>query len=385
MACTACNNQCFCALVQGANITITGSGSGSDPYIISAAAETAWVGIEGPGIDITPGGTAGHNPTIAVLLSTDAGNIATFGTDNGLYVGAPAETAWTGTSTNALLTITPGGVAGHAPQFTVNETVFAATAGDGVAITAGGAFGHTPLIRARISTDVGNTATFGGDGGIYVPPGAAPVPQTPNNPIDTCSINLTFSGAFNTNVQADVNTTGTWGVGPLAFPCGDTNGAPIYCGTGGLRTAPANTSAASARITGSNTGTGIPINVSLFSISGVGFNNPSPCRSMSVLMHYGYGAGTTNTPGGSTGADWDFNTAGSPGYNATFRFFSINPAAGSIVPPERIDMQSMNWDQFTIGPGAAFAVTLTVAITPRTGAGLDASVQSAIGAFGVTV
>lgn len=57
-----------------------------DACTVVVRCETPFTGIEGPGIDINPGGINGHAPTIAVRLSADAGQLASFGSDGGLLV-----------------------------------------------------------------------------------------------------------------------------------------------------------------------------------------------------------------------------------------------------------------------------------------------------------
>lgn len=49
------------------------------------------------------------------------------------------------------------------------ETPWNGVAGNGITIIPGGTNNHSPTILARISTDAGNAATIGGDGGVYTP------------------------------------------------------------------------------------------------------------------------------------------------------------------------------------------------------------------------
>lgn len=94
MSCSSCAGSsagCNCVLQAGANITVNGTGTQGNPWVVSAniPPETQFTGVEGPGITITPGGPFGHSPTIGICLSSDAGNIASFGVDGCLYVPAP--------------------------------------------------------------------------------------------------------------------------------------------------------------------------------------------------------------------------------------------------------------------------------------------------------
>lgn len=69
MACDGCTDVCTCVVQSGENITVTGSGSNVDPYIVNAAgvSETAFAATSSDGsIDITPAGTAGHTPDLTV-------------------------------------------------------------------------------------------------------------------------------------------------------------------------------------------------------------------------------------------------------------------------------------------------------------------------------
>lgn len=406
--------------------------------------ETPWVGVAGNGITIVPGGVNGHGPTITARISTDANNCTVFGTDGGIYTPCVVETPWTGTGTG-LVVITPGGVAGHAPVIDVSceavqdcvspmmlgngfvyddagnqwdttgaagtyltstgaggavwtapilppaETPWIGTASGLVTITPGGPFGHSPTIGvscAAVQACVGP-----------IPP--APLGWTSGAAAgDPCSFS-TYAGGVIPNGGA-FNIIGFGGVilfgaapnlgiglnlGANAWPfgCADSNGMPIYCTTTGLRTNPDHSTVVTPRNVAATAGSP-GVGISNFAITGVAFNNPNPCRSMGVLMHYGYGSSVTDLPGGNTGTDWDFNIAGSPGYNGTFQFFQINPNAGTTqFGPERVSMQSMNWDQFVIGPGAGFVTVITSAATPQVGAGVDCTTFAVISGFGTTL
>lgn len=82
MACGCADNACNC-VVQGINgLTVTGSGSVIDPYLISAGAETTFAATNtGGGIDITPAGTAGHTPQIELVLDPASPALLSQGVD----------------------------------------------------------------------------------------------------------------------------------------------------------------------------------------------------------------------------------------------------------------------------------------------------------------
>lgn len=118
--------------------------------------ETTWVGVEGVAIDIVPGGTAGHSPTIGVRISTDAFNNVTLGTDGGLYV-APS-------------------VPGPQTPITVNDTC-------SINLTASGLDNHT--LQADVNVSIGsNPFPCGPNGGapIYCSPtGLRTMPPNPSS------------------------------------------------------------------------------------------------------------------------------------------------------------------------------------------------------------
>ena len=105
MACVNCTGRCTCGVASGDGIDIAGTGSGVDPWVVSAC------------------------------LSTDLGNQVQMGTDDCLYVGA-----------------------------TPTELI----AGQGVEVTGTGVFGDPYAVEACISTDANNTVEYGLDSCLYV-------------------------------------------------------------------------------------------------------------------------------------------------------------------------------------------------------------------------
>lgn len=77
MACGCIDSSCGCVVTAGTGITVTGSGSSGNPYIISSSgSETPFAATSSnDAIFITPGGTNGHTPDFEFVLdpSTDPG------------------------------------------------------------------------------------------------------------------------------------------------------------------------------------------------------------------------------------------------------------------------------------------------------------------------
>ena len=102
----------------GNNVTIAGAGTTVDPYIVNATApaETPIVlTTDGDATGVTLGGTADHTVNI-VLLSTDANNSLTLGTDGGLLYDDPQISIAAGTD----IAINGAGTAGD--PFVIDST-----------------------------------------------------------------------------------------------------------------------------------------------------------------------------------------------------------------------------------------------------------------------
>lgn len=67
MACGCSDDTCNCIVQDGGDIVVSGTGTAGDPYIVTFT-ETTFDGQEGDGIEITAGGTKGHEPTIGVKV-----------------------------------------------------------------------------------------------------------------------------------------------------------------------------------------------------------------------------------------------------------------------------------------------------------------------------
>jgi hypothetical protein len=89
-----CGGSCGCVLEAGTNVTVGGTGSPGNPWVVSAVVPCATVRSclsEGPGIDYDP-----VTGVISADLSSDPGNTAVFGGDQGIFVPAGVATVETG-------------------------------------------------------------------------------------------------------------------------------------------------------------------------------------------------------------------------------------------------------------------------------------------------
>lgn len=88
MAC-GCGDRCTCSVVGGEGVTVTGSGDATDPFVVSSVETPFAATSTDDTINITPAGSAGHAPDLAVNISPNPGN-ALENAGNGLFVGPTA-------------------------------------------------------------------------------------------------------------------------------------------------------------------------------------------------------------------------------------------------------------------------------------------------------
>ncbi|MTE20265.1 hypothetical protein F0L17_14335 [Streptomyces sp. TRM43335] len=229
MARCGCGGSCGCAVAAGENVTITGSGSQANPWIIHAGTDCADVRAclsGGQGIDYEPA-----TGVVRTCLSTDPDNRLVYGTDGCLHVppqpvtcdevrpclsasnGATYDPATGEIGTclsvdagNRLVYGTDGCL--HAPPVSCDEVRPCLSAGPGATYDPA-----TGEIGTCLSADAGNNITYGSDGCLYVPTGAATV---------TTGCGVTGDGSASAPVAVNA---GTW-----PYPCDiATSGGVIAC------------------------------------------------------------------------------------------------------------------------------------------------------------
>ncbi len=311
---------CNCAIEAGSGVTVSGSGTPANPYVISADSPDCSV--------IRPCISAGNGATynsgtgiVAARVSTDPGNIVTFGGDGGLY----AETDCT----------------------TVRQCL---SEGDGIDYNPA-----TGVISARASTDPGNNVTFGGDGGLFVPTGAA-----------TVSVDCGLDGDGSAGDPLVVRT-GTW-----PFPCPlDANAGQTYCdSTGVLRSEPrgmaafqqdqqilnfANVAVPAAQDT--------PVTTHDLNII-----NPDPCRPAFVMIE------------GEVDADFNLpaNSGAALGISTDEMSYHANNGATTILD---IHTQGTKVVNATIPAGGALLFSLSITMGRGSGGATYNRIQSFLRAF----
>ncbi|WP_433379428.1 hypothetical protein [Streptosporangium sp. CA-115845] len=190
-------------------------------------------------------------------LSTQVGNNATFGPDGGLYVPASGGSTVT-VQDSSTVDMSGDGSAGSPITAAVIPDPAAGnlltTGPAGVAVTCeavqdcvGAALGNGLVyddaanqMRARLSTDAGNSAAFGGDGGIYVPTGGGATVVTAGSDCIAMSGDGSAGNPITAAPVVDPDPANTLECGPnglrvsaptLALQCGLTGdgsaGAPL--------------------------------------------------------------------------------------------------------------------------------------------------------------
>jgi hypothetical protein len=130
-------------VTAGTNIQVTGTGRADDPYVLSASGVVTSVTAADGTVTVTP--TSG-DVTIAAHLSTDADNTIVAGSDGGLYVPAVAP---------------------------IGDTTY--LLGETMVQTGSGTVEDPYVLDVQASADPGNALSIGTDGGLYVADVAAGV------------------------------------------------------------------------------------------------------------------------------------------------------------------------------------------------------------------
>ena len=176
MARCGCGGECGCALIAGANTTLTGSGVPANPWVVNAVTNPAQVRAA-----LTSGQSTVYQPSdgsFDLCLSSDANNGATFGTDGCLMVPAGASTVVSG----------PGLLGNGAPGTPVRANVWPwlyscdqNTNAAKVYVDALGRLRTDPLVETSFQ-DIGRN---------FTPPAPVAIPAGSDVVIDSISITLT--------------------------------------------------------------------------------------------------------------------------------------------------------------------------------------------------
>lgn len=428
------NTTCTCLVTAGENVTVSGTGQAGNPYVISANASSVDV-MDTSSIDLTL--TPGDPDIISGIVKLDpaAGNLIEL-TANGLRVDCEtiadncATTVSVDDTDTVDMTQSPGGV------ITSDVRVDSTTPGNLITVVPGGAPGGlrvdcedvitcfqagtgvdpaalaTGVIQVCVSTDAGNSLTFGADGCLFAAGGAGAVPTV----LDTTTVNMTITPGLEissdviidpspTNLISQTTTNGLIaevnplvpptdscgiiGAGTVAnplranvnptwpFACPQTNGGDVYCdpATGQLIVDPphffvdgeATTPAAGAApitaldpVGGGGTVVGIQQNVNVV--------NPSPCRNMVIFIEAGIAHMLfSNPPGGGAGVNQietnaQVQVTGAASGNTAFQNFGHqNWRASGQVAGDRFAFDSSG--AYT-GRGASEGVYGPVVIAP---------------------
>lgn len=370
MARCGCSSQCSCSVIAGTGVTVTGTGSAADPYVVNAG---------GASLQVADTTTVDHT-------------LAGSGTAADPYILSSTVKVSAAVPDN-LITVQADGLAVQCEA--VQDCVGSAIA-NGLIYDDG-----ANQIRVRPSTDPGNNLTFGGDGGVFVPTGAATISVA-----DTSCINLSGNGAGLTPVTADpiidpaagnlltceagglradlVLGCGLQGNGnqtPLAanvqawpYPCApETFGGGIYCDANGeLRGEPvpmvafqganANTAYADLAVPA---GTDVPIESRTLNVV-----NPSTCKPAFVIFAYEL--------------DVDFNLPASGGageYGIDSDALAYMRNSGSSAITDWHVQVTKVFDSLIIPPGGASLASLNVTMGRGAGGATYNRIQTLIRAF----
>lgn len=387
MARCGCASGCACSVVQGPGVTVTGTGSPANPYVISAgdAVPTTVTDLDTPTVDTVVTGGPAYVVSGNVKISASPNNCLDANAD-GLFVACP-DGSETIVQQGANVTVTGSGTV--ADPYIVSSTGGGGGGGTPLAVTDTSTVNLTinPALPQNLSADVkisaapGNTVTVNADG-LFVPASPAPVE------VD-CGIK--GSGTVADPLMANVATAP---LSPLATETGAMPGAPFACpvsayadvvcdpATGQLHAPPEHTAIAGV-FTGTpanvqNGGAGLPVNISLFQRAqsiNVNIANPSPCRAMQLLVTIRTEIRLANVP----------DTAGYVVQTEENGNSGATPAPGSVNPQplEALSIQTDNGVRVRAGltyqliehttifipPGGTYNFITFVDVSPRGAAG----------------
>lgn len=313
--CGCGSSLCNCTVIAGAGVTVTGSGTSANPYIVSTG--TVPCSVVRP--CISAGNGASYDSSTGVItarLSGDPNNGMSFGNDGGLY------------STALCSQVRPC-----------------------ISATNGAAYNPaTGVITADLSQDAGNNLVLGTDNGLFVPTGAATV---------SVGCGLTGDGSAGNPVASSSPTT--W-----SFPCAiATNGSAVVCDTttGQLKGEPPYTPRYIQFVESRNyANLAVPAVTTTVDTFTYNITNTDPCRA--AMIHV------------STELDVDFDLP--PGSGASMSlgeelWYTANTGTTTILDTHNQIGRTRN-QTLSLAPGAA----LVVNVDPQLGRGTGGATYNRI-------
>lgn len=304
MACTQCASTCNCAVVAGAPwVTVTGTGSGIDPYVVTTNLCVA--------MSFIPYANRNIGQLDRILIQDQGGECKFVRpVPDGFFIMGNTGTPQYITGDDTITFVGTGLVTTNAQAVdTVGVTVTCESVQDCVSpMMLANGFSYDDANNQWDTTGgPGSLLTANGSGGASwsappVIPAAVAVSDT--NSIDMSLSGSTVSGNVRTGCGLYIDGTGvrvntfTWGWG-----CAVTNGAPVYCdGSGQLRTQPEHTSQEYGRAASTSPQVTIYPTDSVSGVVNITATNPSTCRSATWMSGSSVnGTSTANSPAFGSG------------------------------------------------------------------------------------
>lgn len=373
-----CGSQCSCSVVAGPGVAVTGTGSATDPYVVSSAAGASLQVSDTPTVDMTLSGAGTLMSPYVVSAEVEVS-------------AAPGNT----------LTVQADGLAVLCEDI---QDCIGQALGDGLEYD-----DAANEIRAKISADGGNELVIGSDGGLWAPGGGpggglSSVSTTdsdcidfsgngtPGTPLTATPVIAAVSGNLLScavgGLRAVLATQacglvgdGTPGsplgvnVGTWAWPCDiDTHGGGVYCDSDGrLRADPPsrfyfdqqhiNTSYANLAVPA---GMDVAIEDRTLIV-----DNPDPCRDAYVILEFEL--------------DVDFNLPASGGAAAsgiaTDEVTFVRNSGSTAINDAHTQVTKVIDNNPVLAPGASFNGTLAVTMGRGAGGATYNRIQTFIRAF----
>lgn len=367
-----CSSQCTCAVVAGEGVTVEGTGSPSNPYVISANGGTVVQVNDTPTVDLTLLGSGeSGDPYIlsaAARISGVAGNLLTAQAD-GLAVACEDVQDCVG----------QGFADGLEYDDAANQ------------------------FRARLSGQTGNSISIGPDGGLYAPQGGgnpvttantqcismagdgAGTPLSASPVIDPAAGNLLQCGTSGLLATLTRGACGLTGDGtaasPLAarvrawpYPCPvDANAGGVYCDSSGmLRSEPRGridyTQASFNRVFDNDQTVPSGFDNVVFTRS-LTVNNPDPCRPARILLE------------AEADVDFDLPSGAGAAMGITTDEMLYHRNTGSLAVNDWHVQVTKVADGGTIPPGGSVTIPIDVTMGRGSGGAVYNRIQMIIRAF----